>query len=82
MCVCVFSFFFSSLYASILYFVVFIVIASTVVVAVVVVVVHFHRFLPRLQSKDAQDAIQKATDKHAKIIDERVAAKEKDIMKV
>lgn len=35
-----------------------------------------------LQSKDAQDAIQKLTDKHAKVIDERVSAKEKDILKV
>lgn len=34
------------------------------------------------QSKDAQDAIQKLTDKHAKVIDERVSAKEKDILKV
>ncbi|CAM9557906.1 unnamed protein product [Ascophyllum nodosum] len=34
------------------------------------------------QSKDAQDAIQKLTDKFAKVIDEKVAAKEKDILKV
>lgn len=34
------------------------------------------------QSKDAQDAIQKLTDKTTKLIDEKVAAKEKDILKV
>eukprot|EP00904_Undaria_pinnatifida_P011098 jgi/Undpi1/7118/HiC_scaffold_22.g09592.m1 len=34
------------------------------------------------QSKDAQDAIQKLTDKYAKTIDEKVSAKEKDILKV
>ncbi|CAM9531348.1 unnamed protein product [Ectocarpus sp. 4 AP-2014] len=34
------------------------------------------------QSKDAQDAIQKLTDKTTKTIDEKVAAKEKDILKV
>ncbi|CAM9783345.1 unnamed protein product, partial [Laminaria digitata] len=34
------------------------------------------------QSKDAQDAIQKLTDKYAKSIDEKVTAKEKDILKV
>ena len=34
------------------------------------------------KSKDAQDAIQKLTDKFAKVIDEKVAAKEKDILKV
>ncbi|CAN0303544.1 unnamed protein product [Ectocarpus fasciculatus] len=34
------------------------------------------------QSKDAQDAIQKLTDKNTKTIDEKVAAKEKDILKV
>lgn len=34
------------------------------------------------QSKDAQDAIQKLTDATTKTIDEKVSAKEKDILKV
>lgn len=38
--------------------------------------------LPHMQAKDATDAIQKLTDKFTKTIDERVAAKEKDILKV
>lgn len=35
-----------------------------------------------MQAKDATDAIQKLTDKCTKLIDEKVAAKEKDILKV